>query len=138
MRVYVRETTELVTERIGASISIIDTGVGFSLDDAKRLFEPFFSTKSTKGTGLGLWISKGIVQKYDGQISYRSYRFKGRSVTCFRIFFPGSEIYEISRNSVGGTKKLKNDAGAISNGATPQSESGISSFVTGQTSTVAV
>src|ERR1017187_5278972 len=52
---------------------------------------PFFSTKSTKGTGLGLWISKGIVQKYDGRISCRSYRHPGGWTTCFRVFLPAGK-----------------------------------------------
>src|ERR1035441_186720 len=70
--VYIREATDWSHQRSGTSISIIDTGVGIKSEDAKRLFQPFFSTKSTKGTGLGLWISKGIVQKYDGTLRCRS------------------------------------------------------------------
>ena len=65
-------------------------GQSVSEMDAKRLFEPFFTTKSAKGTGLGLWISKGIVQKYDGQIRCRSLRLNGGYVTCFSVFLPGS------------------------------------------------
>ena len=56
------------------SVLICDTGKGIQSNDAKRLFEPFFTTKYTKGTGLGLWISKGIVQKYEGNIHFRSIR----------------------------------------------------------------
>ncbi|PWT91834.1 MAG: hypothetical protein C5B56_03230, partial [Proteobacteria bacterium] len=66
MRLFVREVTDWPGMRRGVAISIVDTGVGIRPEDLKRLFQPFFSTKSTKGTGLGLWISKGIVQKYDG------------------------------------------------------------------------
>ena len=73
------------------SVSIIDTG---SRHSSPRMpggsFEPFFSTKSTKGTGLGLWISKGIVQKYNGRISYRSFRRDEKNFTCFRVFIPGN------------------------------------------------
>ncbi len=88
--VHVREATDWIRHRRGVMISIIDTGKGIQPEDARRLFEPFFSTKSTKGTGLGLWISKGIVQKYDGLISCRSYRHAGGCATCFRVFLPGS------------------------------------------------
>ena len=56
------------------AIGICDNGSGIKPEDAKRLFEPFFSTKSAKGTGLGLWISKGIIQKYEGTIHFRSVR----------------------------------------------------------------
>jgi two-component system, NtrC family, sensor kinase len=88
LRVYVREMTDWTRQRRGAVISILDTGVGIKPEDARRLFQPFFSTKSTKGTGLGLWISKGIVQKYDGTLTCRSYRANGHGVTCFRVFLP--------------------------------------------------
>ena len=70
------------------SISVVDSGAGIRKEDAHRLFEPFFSTKSTKGTGMGLWISKGIAQKYDGRISYRSYRHANGCITCFRVLLP--------------------------------------------------
>src|SRR6185312_12664774 len=52
--------------RLRVRVAVCDTGAGIKPEDAKRLFEPFFTTKSAKGTGLGLWISKGIVQKYEG------------------------------------------------------------------------
>jgi len=91
--VFIRESTDWTTQRRGTAISILDTGAGIRPEDARRLFQPFFSTKSTKGTGLGLWISKGIIQKYDGRITCRSCRFNQRSATCFRIFLPvGSSL----------------------------------------------
>ena len=90
LRVYVREATNWELRRRGTAISIVDTGIGIRPEDAKRLFQPFFSTKSTKGTGLGLWISKGIVQKYDGTLTCRSYRTSRGCVTCFRVFLPVS------------------------------------------------
>jgi signal transduction histidine kinase len=86
--VSLREAMDWSTQRRGTVISILDSGVGINPEDAKRLFQPFFSTKSTKGTGLGLWISKGIVQKYDGTLSCRSVRTTRGSSTCFRVFLP--------------------------------------------------
>ncbi len=101
LRIFVREMTEWETLRRGTAISILDTGVGIKPEDARRLFQPFFSTKSTKGTGLGLWISKGIVQKYDGSLTCRSFRTAHGCFTCFRVFLPISSAYapaaEISR-----------------------------------------
>ena len=72
----------------GISISILDTGSGISQENGKHLFEPFFTTKSVKGTGLGLWISRGIVQKYGGTIRFRTLRRPDGNVTCFNVFFP--------------------------------------------------
>ena len=74
MAIYVRESTDWTTNVRGTMASIIDTGKGIRPEDHGRLFQPFFSTKSTKGTGLGLWISQGIVQKYDGRITCRTFR----------------------------------------------------------------
>jgi signal transduction histidine kinase len=86
--IRIREITDWTKEELSSSISIVDTGIGIKHEDVRRLFEPFFSTKSTKGTGLGLWISKGIIQKYDGRISCRSYRHANGCITCFRVFLP--------------------------------------------------
>jgi len=92
LRVSVRLGTDWSTQRRGVVVSIVDTGTGIRPEDAPRIFQPFFSTKSTKGTGLGLWISKGIVQKYNGQIAFRTYRHAGRCATCFRVFLPGTGL----------------------------------------------
>ncbi|HTV65425.1 MAG TPA: ATP-binding protein [Silvibacterium sp.] len=72
----------------GVFISISDTGSGIQPEHAKRLFEPFFSTKANKGTGLGLWISKGIIQKHEGTIDFRTVRTSRGCATCFRVFLP--------------------------------------------------
>jgi len=88
LRVSAREATDRAQQRCGTTISVLDTGVGIRPEDAKRLFQPFFSTKSTKGTGLGLWISKGIMQKYGGGITFRCFRNQTGCITCFRVFVP--------------------------------------------------
>jgi PAS domain S-box-containing protein len=99
LRLTVREDYDWTLGRRGISVSIIDTGVGVKPQDSRRLFEPFFSTKSTKGTGLGLWISKGIVQKYEGRISFRTRRSPSGSATCFRVFLPTSAIFNLVSSS---------------------------------------
>lgn len=72
-------------------VTICDTGTGIDPAHAKHLFEPFFTTKSVKGTGLGLWISKGIVQKYGGSIRFRSLEYQGRHITCFQVTLPEAD-----------------------------------------------
>jgi PAS domain S-box-containing protein len=94
LRLRVMERGQRVERSGGILISVIDTGGGIETDHAKKLFEPFFTTKSIKGTGLGLWISKGIVQKYGGTIRFRSLRRPSGNTTCFQIFFP-----DMSRNA---------------------------------------
>jgi PAS domain S-box-containing protein len=92
LRVRVREAVERNSQRRGIEVSITDTGSGIKPEDAGKIFEPFFTTKATKGTGLGLWISKGIVQKYEGTIRFRSLRLPHGAATCFSVFFPGSHV----------------------------------------------
>jgi PAS domain S-box-containing protein len=88
LRLHVFACSRRDDRRAGTWVSICDTGVGIDAEHARHLFEPFFTTKSAKGTGLGLWISKGIIQKYGGSISFRSLRRSGRNITCFQIFLP--------------------------------------------------
>jgi PAS domain S-box-containing protein len=91
LRVRLSDSTDRRTGRPGVRVNVCDTGAGIKPEAAKRLFEPFFSTKSTKGTGLGLWISKGIVTKYEGTIRFRSLRLGDRGGTCFSVFIPGAD-----------------------------------------------
>ena len=56
-----------------------------------RLFEPFFTTKSETGTGLGLWVTKGIVDKHQGTIRVKSSLGKGAALT---VFFPFDGIVD--------------------------------------------
>ncbi|MCD6560499.1 MAG: sensor histidine kinase [Deltaproteobacteria bacterium] len=63
-------------------IIVKDTGHGMSKSDIKRIFEPFFSTKTkTGGTGLGLSITYGLVKELDGKINVRSKKGKGATFT---------------------------------------------------------
>jgi len=89
LRLRVRDYVNARTETQGICVYVGDTGAGIDSEHAKQLFEPFFSTKAAKGTGLGLWISKGIVQKYEGNIHFRSVRMARGAATCFRVFLPG-------------------------------------------------
>jgi signal transduction histidine kinase len=74
--------------RRGLRILIADNGPGIPSDLLAKVFEPFFSTKEQKGAGLGLWVSKGLVQKYEGSLSMRTSTRPGRSGTAFSIFLP--------------------------------------------------
>jgi len=69
-------------------VVIADRGVGIPPQARSRLFEPFYSTKKDVGTGLGLWVSKSLIEKHDGSICFRSCVLPGRSGTVFSIFLP--------------------------------------------------
>jgi signal transduction histidine kinase len=66
-------------------IQIRDTGLGIAEDTLPHIFEPFFSTRQEKGTGLGLWVSNGIVRSHGGDIKVRSRPGRG---TTFTITLP--------------------------------------------------
>ena len=67
------------------SLSIADSGSGIDPVLQKTIFEPFVSTKGEKGTGLGLWIVKGIVENHNGRIKVHSTLRKG---TVIRVLVP--------------------------------------------------
>lgn len=99
LRVHLLEASDHRTGRHGMRVSVYDTGSGINPEHAKRIFEPFFSTKETKGTGLGLWISRGIIQKYEGSIRFRSMRLGNGHVTCFSVFIPAVGMSRPTRSA---------------------------------------
>jgi signal transduction histidine kinase len=56
----------------GATVTIADNGSGITAEVKPHLFQPFFTTKGERGTGLGLWVSRGIINKHGGTISLDS------------------------------------------------------------------
>jgi signal transduction histidine kinase len=84
-------------EVTGMRIEVEDFGAGIEPDDQARIFEPFFTTKSDVGTGLGLWVTKGLVEKNGGTISFCSHCGDGSSGTCFSLVLPASERPVTSR-----------------------------------------
>ncbi len=62
-------------------LTVTDTGIGMSPAVRDRLFEPFFSTKGVRGTGLGLSMVYGIVSRHEGEITIQSVERQGTTVT---------------------------------------------------------
>ena len=70
-------------------LTVHDTGAGMSEETRSRIFEPFFTTKPAgRGTGLGLWIARDIMQRYGGTIEVTSAPGCG---TTFTMYFPRAE-----------------------------------------------
>ena len=84
------DAQDFSTGRRGVRLSIADTGHGMSHSVQQRIFEPFFTTKDMNGTGLGLWISEGIVQRHEGRLTLRS-SDGARHGTIFSLFLPCEE-----------------------------------------------
>jgi signal transduction histidine kinase len=78
------------SERLGVRVTIADQGIGIPPALRPRVFEPFFSTKQMVGTGLGLWVSKSLIENHGGQIRFRSSVRPGRTGTVFSVFLPSS------------------------------------------------
>jgi signal transduction histidine kinase len=74
--------------RPGVRITIADDGCGISPERLETIFEPFVSSKSQKGAGLGLWASRAIALKNDGRIKMRSAVAGPRKGTCVSVFLP--------------------------------------------------
>ncbi len=79
------EAMDMQGQKDYAEIKIEDNGSGITKDDLSKIFEPFFSTKGQKGTGLGLAVIWGIVDNHDGTIEVTSELKKG---TAFTIRLP--------------------------------------------------
>jgi signal transduction histidine kinase len=82
---------EIHTTLYGYCLSIADSGSGIESQDRARIYQPFFTTKGERGTGLGLWVSAGIVNRIGGSIRVWSTRRPGRSGTCFSVFLPAEQ-----------------------------------------------
>lgn len=70
-----------------ASITISDTGIGIPEENLARVFQPFFSTKGQKSTGLGLMVTYSIIENHGGVIGVKSAVGEG---TTFRILLPAT------------------------------------------------
>jgi len=83
----------------GILTEIADSGTGISEQVLQKLFQPFFTTKGDQGTGLGLWVSMGIVQKHGGAIRIQNStdpEFKGANV---RVYLPARTLATSSSRS---------------------------------------
>lgn len=79
--------TDWKSGQAGVRLTVADTGEGIAPGIMQHLFEPFQTTKDLMGTGLGLWVSKGIVEKHGGTIQTKSSR-GSRHGTVFTVWLP--------------------------------------------------
>ena len=73
-------------------IEISDNGSGIEPSALQHIFEPFFTTKGERGTGLGLWVSRGILDKHDGHIDVQSRTAPDDHGTVITLTLPRARI----------------------------------------------
>lgn len=71
-------------------LTVCDDGPGIPADDLPRIFQPFYTTKPRSGSGLGLWVSQGIVREHNGTLRVRT-STSGKTGSIFRISLPAAE-----------------------------------------------
>ena len=91
-------TIETRQENEEVIISIADTGVGMTPEVKRRIFEPYFSTKGSSGTGLGLSVVYGIVGRHRGRIKVESAPGKG---STFQVILPSLSPAEVEERRPG-------------------------------------
>jgi PAS domain S-box-containing protein len=79
-----------IRREAGVLVTIDDDGPGIPEDILAHLFEPFYTTKGERGTGLGLWISRGIITKHGGTIDLTSSTDPATHGTTATIFLPAN------------------------------------------------
>ena len=88
-RVQVLLESELPADtRPGAMVTISDSGPGVPESVQAKLFKPFFTTKGELGTGLGLWVSRGIVEKHGGKIELSNSIDPAYPGAAVRVYLP--------------------------------------------------
>jgi PAS domain S-box-containing protein len=107
LHIHVRDSQDWRgTGRRGIRITVADNGSGIPREVRHRLFEPFFTTKGEKGTGLGLWVSRSLVEKHGGRLRVRSIPGIG---AAFSIFLPAI----LPVHLVDDLDKMSNQAGSV-------------------------
>jgi signal transduction histidine kinase len=80
-------------------IEVEDHGPGIPEQNVRRLFQPFFTTKTDVGNGLGLWVSKNLVEKNGGEISARTVTEPGASGSTFIVLLPAAERRAVTKSA---------------------------------------
>ena len=78
----------------GVVLTVGDDGVGIAAKDLPRVFDAFFTTRATVGTGIGLFVAKQFVEGHGGRIDIESSREPERHGTTVRVFLPVHTAYE--------------------------------------------
>ena len=81
---------ELKTLADNVSVRVSDKGTGITEENLSHLFEAFFTTKKDLGTGLGLWVSRGLIEKHNGTLTVETSTGQSDHGTTFTILLPAN------------------------------------------------
>jgi PAS domain S-box-containing protein len=88
LKIRIRPGSDWRSGHQGVRITIADTGSGMSPETRRRMYDAFYTTKGSGGSGLGLWVTANIVRKHQGSIHVRSKRTVRSGGTVFTLIFP--------------------------------------------------
>lgn len=112
LQLRVHCSKDFATGTAGIRVVVADSGAGMNPEIKRRVFEPFFTTKESVGTGLGLFVSKELIEKRGGKITMKSSDRPGLSGTVFSIFLPGHSESSARLRPNHQAEPAKRDAGA--------------------------
>jgi PAS domain S-box-containing protein len=93
LRIRIRDSVDWKARKIpGVRITISDCGSGMSVETLRRIHEPFFTTKASHGTGLGMWVVHELISKYQGRLSIRTSTKGNNHGSSFSVFLPSSTL----------------------------------------------
>lgn len=87
-KLYIATRKVIVSRGEGLEVAVRDSGSGIDPENLPKIFEPFFTTKGERGTGIGLWVTKHLIEGRGGQISAASSTDPRHSGTTITIFIP--------------------------------------------------
>jgi len=96
LAISVEDTQEPVD---GIGLAVKDDGVGIAAHDLPKVFDAFFTTRTTVGTGIGLFVAKQFVEGHGGRIDIESRNHSEDHGTSVRVFLPISTAYDAPGNS---------------------------------------
>ena len=87
IKIRVKHGRNWGSRNMGLRVLVSDNGPGIPAATRPHIFEPFFTTKGERGTGVGLWVSQGVIEKHHGTICMKSSTGANHGTT-FSVFLP--------------------------------------------------